>query len=72
MVMLLAIDVGNTTITLGLYDGKRWRRQWRLRTVHDQTVDEYGVYLNALLREAGANGQIRASVLSSVVPLAAT
>lgn len=68
MVMLLAIDVGNTNITLGLYDGEGWRRQWRLRTVHDQTVDEYGVYLNALLREADASGQIHASVLSSVVP----
>jgi type III pantothenate kinase len=68
MFMLLAIDVGNTNITLGLYDGESWRSQWRLRTVHDQTVDEYGVYLNALLREAGANGQVRAVILSSVVP----
>jgi type III pantothenate kinase len=66
--MLLAIDVGNTNITLGLYDGRSWRRQWRLRTVHDQTVDEYGVYLNSLLREAGCSGQVSASVLSSVVP----
>ncbi len=66
--MLLAIDVGNTNITLGLYDGEKWRRQWRLRTVHDKTVDEYGVYLNSLLRDNAANGQISASVLSSVVP----
>lgn len=66
--MLLAIDVGNTNITLGLYDGEKWRRQWRLRTVHDKTVDEYGVYLNSLLREGGVNGRIRASILSSVVP----
>jgi type III pantothenate kinase len=68
MVMLLAIDVGNTNITLGLHDGQDWRRQWRLRTVHDKTVDEYGVYLNALVREANASGQINASILSSVVP----
>jgi type III pantothenate kinase len=68
MFMLLAIDVGNTNITLGLYDGQRWRRQWRLRTVHDKTVDEYGVYLNSLLRDNAANGQIDASILSSVVP----
>ena len=68
MVMLLAIDVGNTNITLGLYDGESWRSQWRLRTVHDKTIDEYGVYLNALLREARANGQVQAAVLSSVVP----
>lgn len=68
MIMLLAIDVGNTNITLGLFDGRHWLRQWRLRTVHDQTVDEYGVYLKALLRDAGASDQVRASVLSSVVP----
>lgn len=68
MIMLLAIDVGNTNITLGLYDGEAWHSQWRLRTVHDKTVDEYGVYLKALLRDAAADGQIRAAVLSSVVP----
>ena len=68
MIMLLAIDVGNTNITLGLYNGDAWLSQWRLRTVHDQTVDEYGVYLKALLREAGADGQVQAVILSSVVP----
>ena len=66
--MLLAIDVGNTNITLGLWDEQEWRKQWRLRTVHDQTVDEYGVYLKALLREAEAAQQVKATVLSSVVP----
>lgn len=66
--MLLAIDVGNTNITLGLHGGNGWRSQWRLRTVHDQTVDEYGVYLKALLREAEADGQVQAVILSSVVP----
>jgi len=68
MIMLLAIDVGNTNITMGLYDGRAWVRQWRLRTVLDQTVDEYGVYLNSLLREADASGKVRKVVLSSVVP----
>jgi type III pantothenate kinase len=66
--MLLAIDVGNTNITLGLWDGQQWRRQWRLRTVHDQTVDEYGVYLKTLLRECEVSNSINAAVLSSVVP----
>ncbi len=66
--MLLAIDVGNTNITLGLWDGEKWRRQWRLSTVHDKTVDEYGVYLKALLRECDASNEVDAAVLSSVVP----
>ena len=66
--MLLAIDIGNTNITLGLWDGHEWRRQWRLRTVHDMTVDEYGVYLKALLREANADTAVDAVIMSSVVP----
>jgi type III pantothenate kinase len=66
--MLLAIDIGNTNITLGLWDSHEWRRQWRLRTVHDMTVDEYGVYLKALLREANADTAVDAVIMSSVVP----
>jgi type III pantothenate kinase len=68
VIMLLAIDVGNTNITLGLYDGNTWRHQWRLRTVQDKTVDEYGVYLVSLLRQERASGQVRKVALSSVVP----
>jgi type III pantothenate kinase len=66
--MLLAIDIGNTNITLGLWSGTEWISQWRLRTVHDMTVDEYGVYLNTLLREAGAKDLVADVITSSVVP----
>jgi type III pantothenate kinase len=66
--MLLAIDVGNTNITLGLWDGREWRRQWRLRTVHEETVDEYGVLLKTLLRECNSSEDVDGAILSSVVP----
>jgi type III pantothenate kinase len=66
--MLLAIDVGNTNITLGLWNGREWKNQWRLRTVHDKTVDEYGVYLKSLLREVDAAEKVTAAIISSVVP----
>ena len=66
--MLLAVDVGNTNITLGLWNGQEWENQWRLRTVHDQTVDEYGVYLKSLLREVDAAEKVTAAIISSVVP----
>lgn len=66
--MLLAIDIGNTNITLGLWDGQSWQCQWRLRTIHDQTVDEYGIYLKMLLREAGPDQTVDELILSSVVP----
>jgi type III pantothenate kinase len=66
--MLLAIDIGNTNITLGLWDGREWRLQWRLRTVPGKTSDEYGIYLKALLREVGAEQAIARVIISSVVP----
>jgi type III pantothenate kinase len=65
-IMLLAIDIGNTTITLGLMVEDSWRNQWRLRTVHDMTVDEYGVYLKSLLGDN--NSQLHGAIMSSVVP----
>jgi type III pantothenate kinase len=66
--MLLAIDIGNSNITLGLWQDRHWVRQWRLRTVHDKTVDEYGVYLKSLLREAEATYEVDEVILASVVP----
>jgi type III pantothenate kinase len=66
--MLLAIDIGNTNVTLGLWDGRAWRRQWRLLTVHDKTSDEYGITLKALLEEAGLDGEVRHVIMASVVP----
>jgi type III pantothenate kinase len=66
--MLLAIDIGNTNITLGLWDGRAWQLQWRLRTVPDKTSDEYGVYLKGLLREVGADQAVERVIISSVAP----
>ncbi len=66
--MLLAIDVGNTNVTLGLWDGQDWTHQWRLRTVHEKTVDEYWISLRTLLRERNLRDRVTRVVLSSVVP----
>jgi type III pantothenate kinase len=66
--MLLAIDIGNTHITLGLYDLKTWRRQWRLRTEYDKTEDEYGIYIKTLLWEENVSDKVEAAIISSVVP----
>ncbi len=66
--MLLAIDIGNTQVALGVWDGENWPHQWRLRTIHNQTSDEYGTVLTTLLREADLSDQITAVILSSVVP----
>jgi type III pantothenate kinase len=67
--MLLAIDIGNTNITLGLYDGETLGARWRLATVHDRMPDEYGLQLLGLLTHAGLKAQdVTAVAIASVVP----
>lgn len=66
--MLLAIDIGNTNITLGICDGRAWQRQWRLLTAQEKTADEYGIVLKSLLHDAGLDTAVTHIILSSVVP----
>jgi type III pantothenate kinase len=67
--MLLAFDVGNTTITIGLFDGERLRSTWRIATEHQRLADEYGVIMLGLLNVQGVSpDSIEHGVLSSVVP----
>lgn len=67
--MLLTIDVGNTNITLGLYDGAQRTHAWRLSTVHDRMPDEYGLQMLGLLEHAECRvEQIDGCALASVVP----
>jgi type III pantothenate kinase len=67
--MLLAIDIGNTNIVFGLYQGKRLITHWRLATQAERTADEYGVIMTQLVTYAGFAGeQISAIAVSCVVP----
>ncbi len=67
--MLLAIDVGNTTIVFGVHDGAAWTHHWRVQTVRERLPDEYAVMFRTFLNEAGlALEQFEQTVLSSVVP----
>jgi type III pantothenate kinase len=67
--MLLTIDVGNTNITFGVYDGDTLGPRWRLATDHNRMADEYGILLINLFRHAGIEaGQIHGIALASVVP----
>lgn len=65
--MLLAIDIGNTNITLGVFDNETIVQSWRLSTEHKRTEDEYGVFLKNLLRETGLDTKITNAIISSVV-----
>lgn len=67
--MLLAIDIGNTNITAGVWNNHTWQQHWRLETNHGRTADEYGVLFNALLHAAGLTNAIDGVVMASVVPV---
>ncbi len=67
--MLLAIDVGNTNLTLGLYEGDKLDPHWRLATDHERMPDEYGLQILGLLSHAGRTAKDLTGVcLASVVP----
>ena len=67
--MLLAIDIGNTNIALGIFQRKKLLRQWKVKSDREKTCDEY----KTLLMELFSLGNIKASeikdiIISSVVP----
>ena len=76
--LLLAVDVGNTNVTLGLFErnfdqkkGAPWRLRadWRLETRSGRTADEYVALLGELHRRAGLDiDAVTAVAISSVVP----
>ncbi len=67
--MLLALDVGNTNITIGVFDGEKLLRTLRVTTKLPRTSDEYGILFKSLLRENDIDpDQVNATIVSSVVP----
>ena len=67
--MLLAVDIGNTNITLGVFDGDEIRATYRLATHVNQMPDEYAVLIISLLQNRGINtSDITEGAISCVVP----
>ncbi len=67
--MLLALDAGNTNVTIGVFEDRKLTDHWRLRTVHDQTADEWGVLLRNLFALASLDHpKIHGIIIASVVP----
>lgn len=67
--MLLTIDIGNTNLTLGLYQGDKLGAHWRLATDHNRMPDEYGLQFLGLLQNAGKTlNDLEGISLASVVP----
>jgi type III pantothenate kinase len=67
--VLLLLEVGNTNTGVGVHDGQRLVASWRLTSRREQTADEYGVFIETLLRSRGIDPRgIEAVAISNVVP----
>jgi type III pantothenate kinase len=67
--MLLVADVGNTNTKIGVFDGARLVASWRLTSRREQTADEYGLFVEMLLRTRDLEPRnIDAIAISNVVP----
>lgn len=65
--MFLAIDVGNTHTVLGVYEGQRLERHWRLQSDPGRTIDEYGLMVRSLF-DPSQREQITGIAVACVVP----
>lgn len=66
---LLCVDIGNTNITLGLYEGPALQAHWRIMTDHHRMPDEYGLLLLQMLERAGCRAEgVEGVCMCSVVP----
>ncbi len=67
--MLLAVDIGNTNLTLGVFDGPELRAHWRVATARHRMADEWAVILKNLMElKALSFSDVHAAVIASVVP----
>lgn len=67
--MLLALDAGNTNVTIGVFEDRKLLCRWRLRTVHEQTADEWGIlFRNLFSLEKLDLKRIDGIIVASVVP----
>ncbi|MBW7996358.1 MAG: type III pantothenate kinase [Candidatus Glassbacteria bacterium] len=66
--MILAFDIGNTHIVMGLYDGLELAGRWRIDSNPERTVDDYGHLVLSILQRAGADSKVDGVVIGSVVP----
>ena len=68
-IMLLVIDVGNTNTVLGVFDGEELVHDWRIRTVIENTIDEYGMLMYNLYKTSKISSKaIEHIIISCVVP----
>lgn len=67
--MILVCDVGNTNMVLGVYEGEKILRAWRISTDRNKTSDEYGVSIKQLFEYENLDTEdVENVIISSVVP----
>lgn len=67
--MILVLDIGNTNMTLGVFEGETLKATFRIMTKTPRTSDEYGVIITQLLQNRGINAmELEGSIVASVVP----
>lgn len=67
--MILAIDIGNSHIVLGLFEGEEITGQARISTETKKTADEYGILISSILKlRKEARSRVKGVIISSVVP----
>ncbi len=67
--MILVADIGNTNMTMGVYDGENLKTTFRLMTGTPHTSDEYGILITQILQNNGIDAkQMEGAVVASVVP----
>jgi type III pantothenate kinase len=67
--MVLVIDVGNTEIVLGVYEGQKLLQYWRMGTDKDKTSDEFGMFIVSLFNHEQLDiKNVEAVIVASVVP----
>lgn len=67
--MVFAMEVGNSHIKCGLFEGDKLKNSWRMATSAERTADEYGIHIMSFFSHAGCKpSDVRGIIISSVIP----
>jgi type III pantothenate kinase len=67
--VLLTVDIGNTNVVVGLFEGQQLKAHWRLQTVRQKLADEWGLQLLTIMRHSGyPPARVTGAIIASVVP----
>ena len=65
--MLFVLDIGNTSITAGVFDSEELVISWRIASDLKRSEDEYGIIIKNLIKDSGLVDKIDSAIISSVV-----